>query len=183
MEEENNIMESPAELDTDIVHRTLIDAAQGGIEIDYRTPWVVRRQTITRDVRIPLYIRGEIRSAEELAALGLTVREYTRLEMDTKRFGEYYAQNPALAARVRQYKAILDAYGLSADAKSDQIAAAITGDESLSDAEKTAAAATLLALIHDIEINWNEVSGDGLSAWQVMPRLIRFLPVEAEEEA
>ena len=168
------------ELDTDIVYRTLIDATQGGIEIDYRTPWVVRTQTITRDVRIPLYRNGIIRSAGELAELGLTVREYTRLEMDTKKFGEYYEQNPALAARVRQYKAILDAYGLPPTAKSDEIAAAITGDDSLSDAEKTAAAATLLSLIHDIEINWDEVSGEGFTAWEAMPKLIRFLPVPEE---
>ena len=180
-EEENSIMESPVELDTDIVHRTLLES--NGSELPITTRYVVRSIPVPTRMKVPLYEGGQLIGTERLAALGLTVREYTRLEMDTKRFGEYYAQNPALAARVRQYKAILDAYGLSADAKSDQIAAAITADESLSDAEKTTSAATLLALIHDIEINWNEVSGDGLSAWQVMPKLIRFLPVEAEEEA
>ena len=170
--------EQQEELDTDIVHRTLVDSTRGGIELDYRTPYVVRPQTIVRDVRIPLYVRGRIISDEELAALGLTVREYTRLEMDTKTFGEYYEQNPALAARVRQYKGYLDSYNLPVSAKSDEIAAAIQGDEGMSDAEKTTAAATLLALIHDIEINWNEVSGEGFTAWEAMPKLIRFLPEE-----
>lgn len=178
MEVQTGTEPEAVELDTDIVLHTLVDATRGGIEISYRTPYVVRPQTIVRDVRIPLYVKGKIKSAEELAALGLTVREYTRLEVDTKTFGEYYAQNPTLAHRVRQYKAILDTYNLPATAKSDEISAAIMSDESMSDALKTTAAATLLALIHDIEINWNEVSGEGFTAWEAMPKLIRFLPEE-----
>ena len=51
-----------------------------------------------------------------------------------------------------------------------------------SEAEKTAAAAGLLTLIHDIELNWNEVGGDGLSAWSVLDKLIRYLPTEDEAE-
>ena len=178
-EEEN--LTHQEEQDTDIVRRTLVES--NGTELPITTRYVVRTIPVPTRMKVPIYENGQLIGAERLAALGLTVREYTRLEMDMKRFGEYYAQNPALAARVRQYKAILDAYGLPADAKSDEIAAAITGDESLSDAEKTSTAATLLALIHDIEINYNEVSGDGLSAWQVMPKLVRFLPDEEEEQS
>lgn len=177
-EEEN--LTHQEEQDTDIVRRTLVES--NGTELPITTRYVVRTIPVPTRMKVPLYENGQLISVERLSALGLTIREYTRAEVETAEYAAYYAQNPALAARVRQYSGILDAYGLPADAKSNEIAAAITGDESLSDAEKTTSAATLLALIHDIEINYNEVSGDGLSAWQVMPKLIRFLPVEAEEE-
>ncbi len=102
---------------------------------------------------------------------------------EAAKYASYYEQNPTLATRVRQYAAILTAYGLAATATSDQIAAAIQADTTKMDAEKTTAAASLLTLIHDIEINWNEVNpGAGLTAWTIMPKLIKYLPTEGEDE-
>lgn len=98
---------------------------------------------------------------------------------EAAKYVAYYTANPTLAVRVRQYAAILTAYGLEATATSDQIAAAIQADTSKTDAEKTTAAASLLTLIHDVEINWNEVNpGAGLTAWAFIPKLIQYLPAE-----
>jgi len=177
--------EEPAivELDTDIVKTVLVDAQGGNAEIDIKTPYIVREVLVTQRQRIPLYTNGTLKSTDALAALGLTVREYTRLEVETEQYASYYEQNPTLATRVRQYAAILTAYGLEATATSDQIAAAIQADTTKTDAEKTTAAASLLTLIHDIEINVDEVCpGEGLTAWTIMPKLIRYLPAEGEGE-
>ena len=132
-------------------------------------------------MKIPLYENGQLISAERLAELGLTVRNYTRAEVEAQEYAGYYAMNPTLAARVRQYAALLNAYSLPVTATSDEINAAIMASDQ-TDAEKTAAAAGLLTLIHDIELNWNEVSGDGLSAWSVLDKLIAHLPWNANNE-
>lgn len=160
----------------EIVKRVLVETATGA-ELDIRTQWVVRTMPVPTKLRIPLYVAGQLKSAEALAELGLSVREYTRGEVEAAQFGAYYAENPQLAARVRQYAALLKKYGLDADATSDDITAAIMASDA-TDEEKTVAAASVLTLIHDIEINFNEVSGDGLSAWSVMDNLIRYLPEE-----
>lgn len=162
----------------EIVKRVFVDSATGA-ELDIRTQWVERTIPVPTRVRIPLYAGGEIKSAEALAELGLTIREYTRGEVEAAQFAGYYAANAQLAARVRQYAALLAEYGLEPSASSDDITAAITASDK-TDAEKTAAAAGLLTLIHDIEINYNEVSGDGFSAWAVMDKLIRYLPEEED---
>ena len=165
---------------TDIVKQTLIDSTRNDAELDIRTRYVVRTIPVPTRMKIPLYENGALISAERLAELGLTIRSYTRAEVEAQEYAAYYAQNPTLAARVRQYAALLTAYNLDVTATSDQINAAImAGDQS--DAEKTAAAAGLLTLIHDIEINWNEVSGDGLTAWSVLDKLIRHLPETSEQ--
>ncbi len=177
--------EEPAvvELDTDIVKRTLVDAQSNNAELDIKTPYIVREVLVPMRQRIPLYVNGTLKSTEALSALGLSVREYTRLEVETAQYAAYYEANPTLATRVRQYAAILTAYGLEATATSDQIAAAIQADTSKTDAEKTTAAASLLTLIHDIEINVDEVCpGEGLTAWTIMPKLIKYLPAEGEGE-
>ncbi len=179
MSEEPTVIEQ----DTDIVKTVLVDAQSSNTELDIKTPYIVREVQVPQRQRIPLYVNGTLKDTEALAALGLTVREYTRLEVETEQYAACYEQNPTLATRVRQYAAILTAYGLEATATSDQIAAAIQADTNKTDAEKTTAAAFLLTLIHDIEINWNEVCpGEGLTAWTVMPKLIRYLPAEEEGE-
>lgn len=162
------------ENENDIVKQTLIETASG-LELPITTKYVVRTIPVPTRMKIPLYENGELISAERLAELGLTVRNYTRAEVEAQEFAGYYAMNPTLAARVRQYAALLTAYGLPVTATSDQINAAIMASDQ-TDAEKTAAAAGLLTLIHDIEINWNEVSGNGLSAWSVLDKLIAHLP-------
>jgi len=162
----------------EIVLNVLVDAA--GNELDIKTSFVVRDVTYTKPMRVPLYVAGALKSAEELAALGLTVKGYTQNELDAKTYAGYYAANPALATRVRQYSALLATLGLTATATSDEVTAAIKAS-GMTDAEKTETSATVLALIHDIELNYNAVSGDGLGAWAVLEKLIRYLPAETSE--
>ena len=169
-----------SENENDIVKQTLIDSTMNGAELDINTKYVVRTIPVPTRMKVPLYENGQLVSAERLAELGLTVRNYTRAEVEAEQYAGYYAMNPTLAARVRQYAALLTAYNLDVTATSDQINAAIMASDR-TDAEKTAAAAGLLTLIHDIELNWNEVSGDGLTAWSVLDKLIRHLP-EAESD-
>lgn len=169
-------MENP----TEIVKQTLIDSTMNGAELDIATRYVVRTIPVPTRMKIPLYENGQLISAERLAELGLTIRNYTRAEVEAQEYAQYYMMNPTLAARVRQYAALLTAYELPVTATSDQINAAIMASDQ-TDAEKTAAAAGLLTLIHDIELNWNEVSGDGLSAWSVLDKLIRYLPDQSTE--
>ena len=165
----------------DIVKQTFIETETGN-EFPITTRYVVRTIPGPTRMKIPLYENGALISAERLAELGLTVRNYTREEVEAEEYSEYYTKNPTLAARVRQYAALLTAYNLPVTATSDEINAAIMAS-SQSDAEKTAAAAGLLTLIHDIELNWNEVSGDGLTAWSVLDKLIKYLPSDHESEA
>ena len=164
-----------------IAKQTLLDSTTGA-ELDIETRYVVRTVPVPTRMKVPLYRNGELIPAEELAELGLTIRNYTQEEVDAQTFAGYYAANPALAARVRQYAALLQQYGLDVSATSDDINAAIMASDA-SDADKTAAAAGLLALIHDIEINFNEVSGDGLTAWSVLDKLIRYLPSDESDGA
>ena len=169
-----------SENNNDIVKQTFVETESGN-EMPIATKYVVRTIPVPTRMKIPLYENGQLVSAERLAELGLTVRNYTRAEVEAQEYAAYYAQNPTLAARVRQYAALLTAYNLDVTATSDQINAAIMASDQ-TDAEKTAAAAGLLTLIHDIELNWNEVSGDGLTAWSVLDKLIKYLPEESEAE-
>ncbi len=166
---------------TDIAKRVLITT--DGAELPIETPFVVRTVNVPTQLRIPLYVNGKLKSTEELAALGLTLKEYTRDEVDAEYYAALYARQPRLAERVRQYKAILDAYSLEASATSDEITAAIMADESKTEAEKTAAGASLLTLIHDIEINYNEAGAMGYDAWTNLPKLIKYLPAITESAA
>lgn len=161
----------------EIVLNVLVDEA--GNELDIKTPFVVRDVTYTKPMRVPLYVAGALKSAEELAALGLTVKGYTQDQLDAKTYAGYYTANPSLATRVRQYAALLATLGLTATATSDEVTAAIKAS-TMTDAEKTETSATVLALIHDIELNYNAVSGDGLGAWAVLEKLIRYLPAETD---
>ena len=165
--------------DTDIVKQTLIET-ETGREYDINTRYVVRTIPVPTPMRIPLYENGGLVSAERLAELGLSIRNYTRAEVEAAEYAAIYARNPQLAVRVRQYAEMLETYGLPVTATSDEINAAIVASDH-TDAEKTAAAAALMSLIHDIELNYNEVSGNGLSAWSVLDQLIRYLPAEEEE--
>lgn len=177
-----SVEELVVERDTDIVRRSLTDI-QTNTEIDLSSPYIVRDVQIVQRQKIPLYVNGVLKSAEELATLGLSLREYTRLEVETKEYANYYNQNPTLAVRVRQYAALLSGYGLSASATSEQIASAIQADTSKTESEKTTAATNLLSLIHDIEINWNEVNpGNGFTAWSIISKLIKYLPTEGATE-
>lgn len=169
-------------MNTEIVKQTLIDSTQDNRELDIFTPFVVRTVNVPTLMRVPLYVNGTLKSAEELAELGLIVKSYTQAELDEKKYNGYYTKNPRLAERIRQYVGLLNIYNLPVTASSDDISNAITQDNTKTEAEKTVAGAGLLALIHDIEINFNEVSGEGLTAWEELPKLIEYLPAVTETE-
>ena len=124
MSEETTVQEV-VELDTDIVKKTLVDSTADGVELDIKTPFVIREVQVPTQMRIPLYVAGVLKSEEELAELGLTIREYTRLEVETAYYADLYARDAAgdgaLQLRVRQYKAQLDQLGLPYDAEQDTV--------------------------------------------------------------
>ena len=165
---------------SDIVKQVFVDLATGQ-QLDINTRYVVRTVNIPTRVKVPLYKNGAMISQQELSRLGLQIKSYTREEIEAQEYAGYYSKNPTLAVRVRQYAQLLFMYGLPASATSDQITQAIM-QSSMTDAQKTAAAASLLALIHDIQLNWNQVSGDGLTAWSVMDKLIEYLPVQSNSQ-
>ena len=167
-------------MSADIVKQVFVDLATGE-QLDINTRYVVRIINIPTRMKVPLYKNGTMISQQELAQLGLQLKNYTREELEAEEYAGYYQKNPTLAVRVRQYAQLLFVYGLPASATSDQITQAIM-QSSMTDAQKTAAAASLLARIHDIQLNWNEVSGDGLTAWSVMDKLIEYLPVQSNSQ-
>ena len=139
--------------------------------------FVFRTIQIPTRVRIPVILGGVPVSDEELAKWNVTKKTYTQEELDAEEMAAVYAENPTLSLRIRQYKNLLAGLGLDASATSDAISAAISASD-MTDAEKTAAAASVLALIHDIELNYDEVSDHGLEAWRMMEKLVRYLPEE-----
>src|SRR5574344_891413 len=161
------------ELDTDIVETKLIDQITGN-EITSENPYVIRPVQINQ--KIPVYSRGALKSDAELASLRVTVKRITRLEKETELYRGYYSQNPNLAIRVRQYKNIVESLGIQAASTSDQISEAIK-QSSMTDSQKQEAISSVFALIHDLEINYNEVSGNGLLAWSLIDKFIKYLPV------
>lgn len=115
----------------EIVKRTLVTAS--GEELDIRTPYVVREVMVPQQMRIPLYVNGTLKTVEELAELGMTIREYTQDEVDAIFYAGLYASNPDLETRVRQYAAMLDTLGLEPTATMDDISDAITASEAITD--------------------------------------------------
>ena len=162
--------------DTDIVKQVFVEKETGN-ELSITTRYVIRTINVPTRMKVPLYKNGVMISQQELAQLGLAVKNYTREEVQEAQYKGYYEKNPTLAVRIRQYATLLNTYNLPITATSDQINYAIMHSQQ-TDAQKTAAAAQLLTLIHDIELNWNEVSGDGLTAWSVLDKLIKYLPQE-----
>lgn len=172
------------EQDTDIVNQTLVDAENNGLEIDIRTPHVIRERPVIQQLRIPLYVNGHLKTTAELAELGLTIRNYTRLEVDTATYAGYYAANPDLAKRVREYKAHLDALGLPYTATTDDITGAVKADATLTEAEKLELGQAIKAVFDNIALNLQalEIPESSFYAWSNMPKLIRFLPAEQPPE-
>lgn len=147
------------------------------------TAYVIRTIQVPKTCKIPIYENGVLHSDTVLAELGLEKVGFTQEQLDAEYYGNLYAENPNLAARVRQYVGILGKYGLEPTATSDEISAAIMADENSTPEEKAATSGSLLALIHDVELNYNEVTGDGLEAWNVLDKLIQYLPPETEPAA
>lgn len=176
-------VETP-ELDTDIVKRVFV--AIDGTELDIQTPWVERDVQITKRMRIPLYVNGVIKNTEELAALGLTVREYTRIEVEQAYYKDLYARDAAgdgaLAERVRQYKGMLDTLGLAYDSTQDAVMAAIQAAE-MEDKDKAALALTMKTVYDAITTNLEYYGSDSphMDTYTMLAKLIKYLPEVAAE--
>lgn len=188
-EEKNTSMDAETkipELDTDIVCTVLVDSTQGGAELDIRTPYVTREVQVTQRQRIPLYVAGKLKSTEDLATLGLTIREYTRLEVETAYYADLYARDAegdgALQLRVRQYKNLLDQLHLDYSSTQDAVMAAIqTADM---DVDGKAALALTMKTVYDaITTNLEYLGSDcpHMDTYEKLPKLIRFLPAERKE--
>lgn len=188
-EEKNTSMDAETqtpELDTDIVYTVLVDSTQGGAELNIKTPYVTREVQVTQKQRIPLYVNGKLKSTEELAALGLTVREYTRLEVETAYYADLYARDAAgdgaLQLRVRQYKNLLDQLHLDYRSTQDAVMTAIqTADMDVD--EKAALALTMKTVYDAITTNLEYLGSDSphMDTYSKLPKLIRFLPAEQKE--
>lgn len=188
-EEKNTSMDAETqtpELDTDIVYTVLVDNTQGGAELNIKTPYVTREVQVTQKQRIPLYVAGKLKSTEELAALGLTVREYTRLEVETAYYADLYARDAegdgALQLRVRQYKNLLDQLHLDYSSTQDAVMTAIqTADMDVD--EKAALALTMKTVYDAITTNLEYLGSDSphMDTYSKLPKLIRFLPAERKE--
>ena len=158
----------------EIVKRTLVTAS--GEELDIRTPYVVREIMIPQQTRVPLYINGILKSAEELLALGLTIREYTQDELDVIFYAGLYASNPDLETRVRQYATMLSDLGLEPTATMDEITAAITASETIAD---KAAYALQIKVLYDAIVTNMEFCGSDtplVDTYTQLAKLIQYLP-------
>lgn len=181
MNEETTTPETAVELDTDIVRETLVDSTLNNAEYDIKTPYVTRTVNVPQQMRIPLYVNGKLKSTEELAALGLSIRKYTRLEVDTAYYADLYARDAAgdgaLALRVRQYKAQLDQLCLPYDSGQDVVMEAIQAAP-LTDAEKAALALTMKAVYDAITTNLEFYGSTQphMDTYKQLAKLIRFLP-------
>ena len=145
-------------------------------------PYVEQDVQITKRMRVPLYVAGKLKSDEELAALGLTVRHYTQEELDEEECGKLYAANPDLAKRVREYKSYLDQLGLAYTATTDDIEEAVAISVTIED--KEAFVLRIKTAFDNVVLNLQAVDEDYTSytAWEKMPVLIANLPAEPEAE-
>lgn len=152
---------------------------ENGVEV--AEPYVVREVQVTKLMRIPLYVAGKLKSDEELAALGLTVKRYTQAELDAEECAKLYAANPDLAKRVREYKGYLDELGmLDYGATTDMIEEAIAISTTIEDKEQYVL--RIKTAFDNIVLNLQAINSDytSFTAWSKMPALIANLPSSAE---
>ena len=159
----------------EIVKRTLVTAS--GEELDIRTPYVVRAVLITQPMRVPLYVNGVLKSAEELAELGLTVREYTQDELDAIFYPGLYEANPDLETRVRQYADMLDTLDLEPASSLDNIMTAIEASETIADKVAFGLQAKTVydAITCNLEFCGSETPF--VDTYTQLAKLIQYLPV------
>lgn len=145
------------------------------------TPYITQDVQITKRMRIPLYVAGQLKSDEELAALGLTVRRYTQAELDAEECAGLYAANPDLARRVGEYKGYLDQLGLAYTATTDDIEEAVAMSISIED--KEAFVLRIKTAFDNVVLNLQAVNPDytSFNAWEKMPVLIATLPLATAE--
>lgn len=145
------------------------------------TPYVDRDVQITKRMRIPLYVAGKLKSDEELAALGLTVKRYTQAELDAEECAGLYAANPDLARRVGEYKGYLDQIGITDySVNTDMIEEAIAISTTIEDKEQYVL--RIKTAFDNVVLNLQAVNADytSFNAWEKMPVMIANLPSSAE---
>lgn len=147
-------------------------------EMDIRTPFITRERQVTRTLKFPLYVDGQIISDSELADLQLERVGYTQDQLDEIHYAALYNSNPDLETRVRQYKGYLDELSLPYDATMDDITAAI--EEATAITDKAAYGAQLSA-VYDAIITNLEFCGSPtphMDACEQLVKLIQYLPEE-----
>ena len=166
--------------DNDIVKQVFVDN-ETGEEIDVTTKYVVRTVNIPTKMKVPLYINGEMISAEELSNIGLTLKSYTRLEVEEMEYADLYAMDAegdgALQKRVRQYKELLDTLGLSYDSNQDVVMYAIQNAQ-LDDTAKATLALTMKTVYDAITTNLEYLGSDmpHMDTYEKLAKLIKYLP-------
>ena len=166
--------------DNDIVKQVFVDN-ETGEEIDVTTKYVVRTINIPTKMKVPLYINGEMISAEELANIGLTLKSYTRLEVETMEYADLYARDAegdgALQKRVRQYKELLDTLGLPYESNQDIVMVTIQNAQ-LDDATKATLALTMKTVYDAITTNLEHLGSDAphMDTYEKLAKLIKYLP-------
>lgn len=97
-------------------------------------------------------------------------------------FDDLYAQNTdgMLAVRVREYKTLIDKYGLTYDAKIPDIQMRIINDETLSTEEKLISGEMLKGTFDGVIVNLESLgfATAHWDAWRLMEKLIEYLPPE-----
>lgn len=173
-------MENVTEVSDDTVVLRKLKNTGTGEFLEIRTPFVEREISVPTRVRIPLYVNGELLSAAELADLGLEIVEFTQDELDAQTYPSYYAANPDLAIRVRQYKALLDTLGLAYDATTDDIEEAVAISVSVEESDKLALITRIKAAFDNVVLNLQAIGVEAASyeAWRAMPKLVKYLPEE-----
>ena len=170
----------------DIVKQTLIDSTMNGAELDINTKYVVRTIQVPTKMKIPLYRNGAIISEKELADLGLTLKSYTRLEVETKEYAELYERDAmgdgALQLRVRQYKGLLDQLSLPYDATQDLVMTAIQ-NAPIDDATKATLALTMKTVYDAITTNLEYLGSEmpHMDTYEKLSKLIKYLPKEESD--
>ena len=118
---------------------------------------------------------------ESVQDAGLSIRKYTRLEVDTAYYADLYACDAAgdgaLQLRVRQYKAQLDQLCLPYDSGQDVVMEAIQAAP-LTDAEKAALALAMKTVYDAITTNLEFYGSTQphMDTYKQLAKLIRFLP-------
>ena len=156
--------------------KTVILDAEGKV---VTTPYIEKDVQITKRMRIPLYVAGQLKSDAELAKLGLTVRRYTKAALDAEECSKLYAANPDLARRVGEYKGYLDQLGLAYTATTDDIEEAVAISVTIED--KEAFVLRIKTAFDNVVLNLQAVNADytAFDAWSKMPALAANLPEEA----
>ena len=94
--------------DSTLVEKVLLD--QNGVQISIDTAYVERDVQITRRMKVPLYRGGQLKSAEELAQVGITLLQF-RGDQLKKRVLKRIMNDAYFVSMYSTYKGQLDKLG------------------------------------------------------------------------